>query len=134
MSDTEAIYKYPGITRQQYFLGKIGMIVAAIFVVIVFGPGSGMMKVLGLVLLVATVVMDVLRLQNMGVSHWFAFIRFLPFGNLILDLGLQSAQTGWIETKQLDRTGWRILIVQVAFLIVMLLLAARASVDIPLYL
>src|SRR5690349_14559991 len=100
MSDADSIYKYPGIDRQQYFLGKLVMIAVAIFIVVVFGPGSPLIRVMGLLMLVGTVVLDVLRLQNMGVSQWFAFIRFLPFGNLVLDIGLQSAQTGWAETKQ----------------------------------
>ena len=128
MSDADAIYKYPGIDRQQYFLGKIGMIAVAIFVVIVFGPSSPLIRVMGLLMLVATVVLDVLRLQNMGVSQWFAFIRFLPFGNLVLDIGLQSAQTGWVETKQLDDTGKRILMVNLVLLGIMMFLAWRAKV------
>jgi hypothetical protein len=134
MSDAESVYKYPGIDRQQYFLGKIGMIVAAIFVVLVFGPASPLMRVLGLVLLVATLVLDVLRLQNMGVSQWFAFIRFLPFGNLVLDIGLQSAQTGWAETRQLDSTGKRILIFNLVLLALMLFMAWRArTMIVPMY-
>jgi hypothetical protein len=128
MSDADSIYKYPGIDRQQYFLGKIGMIAVAIFVVIVFGPSSPLIRVMGLLMLVATVVLDVLRLQNMGVSQWFAFIRFLPFGNLVLDIGLQSAQTGWVETKQLDDTGKRILMVNLVLLGIMMFLAWRAKV------
>jgi len=134
MSDADSIYKYPGIDRQQYFLGKIGMIAVAIFVVIVFGPSSPLIRVMGLLMLVATVVLDVLRLQNMGVSQWFAFIRFLPFGNLVLDIGLQSAQTGWTETKQLDDTGKRILIVNLVLLGIMMFLAWRARVMfVPFY-
>lgn len=126
MSDADSIYKYPGINRQQYFLGKIGMIAVAIFVVVVFGPGSPLIRVMSLLMLVATVVLDVLRLQNMGMSQWFAFIRFLPFGNLVLDIGLQSAQTGWAETKQLDDTGKKILIVNIALLGIMMFLAWRS--------
>ena len=102
------------------------MIAVAIFVVVVFGPGSPLIRVMSLLMLVATVVLDVLRLQNMGMSQWFAFIRFLPFGNLVLDIGLQSAQTGWAETKQLDDTGKKILIVNIALLGIMMFLAWRS--------
>lgn len=133
MSDTESVCKYPGIDRRQYFLSKLGMIAAAVFVVIVFGPGSPAIRVLGLLLLIATVVLDVLRLQNMGVSQWFAFIRFLPFGNIILDIGLQSAQTGWAETRRLDDTGKRILVFNLVFLAIMLFLAWRGSMALPMY-
>lgn len=134
MSESQSIYKYPGIDRQQYFLGKIGMIVAAVFVVVVFGPGSPVMRVLGLLLMVASVVLDVMRLRNIGVSQWFAFLRFLPFGNIILDIGLQSAQTGWVETRRLDDTGKKILIVELVFLALVLFLAWRSSFAVPFYL
>jgi hypothetical protein len=80
------------------------------------------------------VVLDVLRLQNMGVSQWFAFIRFLPFGNLVLDIGLQSAQTGWAETRQLDGTGKRILVFNLVLLGIMMFLAWRARIfEVPMY-
>ena len=134
MSDADSIYKYPGIDRQQYFLGKIGMIVVTVFVVIVFGPSSPLIRFMGLLMLVATVVLDVLRLQNMGVSQWFAFIRFLPFGNLVLDIGLLSAQTGWAETKQLDSAGKRTLIFNLVLLGIMMFLAWRSRMMfLPLY-
>ena len=134
MSDADSIYKYPGIDRQQYFLGKIGMIAVAIFVVIVFGPSSPLIRVMSLLMLVATVVLDVLRLQNMGVSQWFAFIRFLPFGNLVLDIGLLSAQTGWVETKRLDDAGKRTLVFNLVLLGIMMFLAWRSRMMfMPLY-
>ena len=134
MSDADSIYKYPGIDRQQYFLGKIGMIAVAIFVVIVFGPSAPLIRYMGLFMLVATVVLDVLRLQNMGVSQWFAFIRFLPFGNLVLDIGLLSAQTGWVETKRLDDAGKRTLVFNLVLLGIMMFLAWRSRMMfMPLY-
>jgi uncharacterized membrane protein YhaH (DUF805 family) len=134
MSDPDPIYKYPGIERKQYFLGKIGMIVAVVFVVMIFGPGSQVMRVMGLVLMVASVVLDVTRLRNIGVSQWYAFLRFLPFGNIVLDIGLQSAQTGWIESRRLDDTGKRILTFELLFLALVMFLAWRGQVAVPFYL
>jgi uncharacterized membrane protein YhaH (DUF805 family) len=131
MSEAEGLGEYPGLTRQRYFVGKIVMIFAVIFTMMMVGPGSPVMRFLGLAVLTATVVMDVLRLQNMGASQWWAFIRFLPFGNLVLDIGLQSAQTGWAETRRLDATGKRILITELVFLGLMLLLASRAGMSMP---
>lgn len=124
---------YPGIDRQQYFFGKIGMIIVAVIAVMMFGPGSPVMGILALVLTIASMVLDVMRLQNIGLSIWFAFLRFLPLGNLILDLGLQSAQTGWAETRQLDSTGKRILIFNLVLIAIIFLLSLRARVAIPLY-
>src|SRR5215472_6243391 len=110
MSETDHIY--PGVDRWQYFMTKIGMILAVIVVVRVFGPYSPVMKILGLLLMVGSVLLDVMRLKNIGVSQWYAFIRFLPFGNTILDICLQSAQPGWSETRCLDDTGRRIFITE----------------------
>jgi uncharacterized membrane protein YhaH (DUF805 family) len=133
MSEAESLGEYPGLTRQQYFLGKIGMIAAVVLIVMLVGPGSPVVRFMGLLALVATVVMDVLRLKNMGTSEWWAFIRFLPFGNLVLDIGLQAAQTGWAETRKLDATGKRILITELVFLGLMLLLASRSGMSVPSY-
>jgi hypothetical protein len=123
MSETDHIY--PGVDRWQYFVAKMAMILAVMFVVAVFGPQSPLMKFLVFLLMVGSVVLDVMRLRNIGVSQWYAFIRFLPFGNTILDICLQSAQTGWVETRQLDQTGKRILFTELAFLALMLFLAWR---------
>jgi hypothetical protein len=124
---------YPGIDRQQYFFGKIGMIVVAVVAVMVFGPDSPIVGVLGIVLTIASLVLDVQRLKNIGVSMWLALIRFLPFGNLILDIGLQSAQTGWSETRELDQTGKRILIFNLVLVAILLLLAWNSRMVVPMY-
>jgi uncharacterized membrane protein YhaH (DUF805 family) len=124
----------PGIDRLQYFLGKVGMVAAAIFVVTVFGPQSPVMKVTSLVLMIAGVVLDVMRLKNIGLSEWFIFLRFLPFGGLILDLGLISAQTAWAEERRLDRTGKTILIFCLGLLAMVLLMFFRMRItEWPLY-
>ena len=126
--------RYPGIDRTQYFLSRLGMIAVAIAAVFLFGPDSQVVRILSLVLLIVSLALDVLRLQNIGLTMWLALIRFLPFGNLILDIGLQSAQPGWAESRRLDDTGKRILIVNVVFLAILLLLAMRAGVALPMYL
>lgn len=117
---------YPGIDRWQYFLGKLGMVVAAIFVSMVFGPTSIVMKVLTLVLMVSSMLLDSMRLQNIGISQFWAFVRFLPFGNLLLDLGLLSVQTGWVETRRVDDTGKRILFVAAIIIGLIIFMAFRA--------
>jgi uncharacterized membrane protein YhaH (DUF805 family) len=130
MSETDHIY--PGVDRWQYFVGKISMIFAIILVAMLFGPGSPLMKFAGLAMMFGTLVLDVMRLRNIGVSQWYAFIRFLPFGNTVLDICLQSAQTGWAETRKLDDTGKRILMTELIFLAIMLFLAWRARMLMPL--
>ena len=103
MSEFDIDDNFPGIDRLQYFFGKAGMIAAVVFTVTVFGPESPVMKVVSLAVMIASVVFDVMRLRNIGVSQWLVFLRFLPFGGLILDLGLVTAQTGWAKERQLDR-------------------------------
>jgi hypothetical protein len=132
MSETEHVN--PGVDRWQYFMTKIGMILAVIVVIKVFGPYSPVMKLLGLLLMFGSVVLDVMRLRNIGVSQWYAFVRFLPFGNTVLDICLQSAQTGWAETRKLDETGKRILFTELAFLALIVFLAWRVRVfEIPFW-
>jgi hypothetical protein len=133
MSEPELDHVYPGIDRLHYFLGKVGMIAAAIFVVTVFGPGSPVMKVLSLVLMIASTVLDVMRLRNIGLSQWFMFVRFLPFGNTALTIGLLCAQTGWIETRRLDRAGRSILIFELLLLALMLFMFFRLRMLVPFY-
>ena len=125
---------YPGIDRLQYFLGKAGMIAAVVFTVTVFGPESPVMKVVSLVVMVAGVVLDVMRLRNIGVSQWLIFLRFLPFGGLILDLGLVTAQTGWAKERQLDRAGKTILVFCLVIFAMMLFMWFRVGMAAPWYL
>lgn len=133
MSESELDHVYPGVDRLQYFLAKVCTIIAVVFVVAVFGPHSPVMRILGLLLMVGSVVLDVMRLRNIGISQWYAFVRFLPFGNTILDICLQSAQPGWVETRRLDRDGRSIFIVELLFMGLMLFLAFRARIEMPFY-
>jgi hypothetical protein len=134
MSEPSVGHIYPGIDRWQYFMAKVGMILAVIVVVKVFGPYSPIMKILGLLLMVGSVVLDVMRLRNIGVSQWYAFVRFLPFGNTVLDICLQSAQPGWADDRKLDETGKRILVAELAFLAMILFLAWRVrAFDLPIW-
>ena len=95
----------PGIDRLNYFLSLIAIGFAATASVVLFGPGSSITKVIGLILTVIGFILDVMRLRNIGVSQWFAMLRLLPFVNLLLSIGLLSAQAGWAQTQRLDRSG-----------------------------
>src|SRR5215211_7535485 len=106
---SESGHEYPGIGRLHYFLAHIVMIAAVVLVVTVFGPEGRAMRITGLVLMVASFVLDVMRLKNIGLSQWFAFLRYVPFGKTLLGFGLLCAQTGWIETRRLDSAGKSIL-------------------------
>jgi uncharacterized membrane protein YhaH (DUF805 family) len=134
MTDPEFDTDHPGIDRLHYFLGKAGMIASVVFVATVFGPTSGVMRVLGLLLMVASMVLDSMRLRNVGVSQWWAFIRFLPFGNTVLDLGLLCAQTGWAETRRLDRAGRSILIFELILIAMVLIVFLRMRMMAPFWL
>ena len=129
MSDSEPVSTYPGLDRLNYFLGKVGLIAVIVFVIVVFGPGP--MRYVTLPLMVASIVLDVLRLRNIGLSQWFAFARFLPFGNTILDIFLLSAQGGWAETRRWDRAGRRILLVEFLLIALMFVMYFRHRPSIP---
>lgn len=130
MKESELEHEYPGIGRLHYFLGQVGMIAAVVFVVTVFGPESRVMSITGLVLLIASFVLDVLRLKNMGLSQWFAFLRYVPFGKTLLGFGLLCAQTGWAETRRLDSAGKSILAVEIVLLALILFLFLRTGITV----
>ena len=130
MSNEVLEHEYPGIGRLHYFLAQVGMIAAVIFVVTVFGPESAVMKFTGITILVASFIVDVMRLRNIGVSQWFAFLRYVPFGKMILGVGLLCAQTGWIETKRLDKAGLTIFLFQIGLILMLLFLLFRTRIEI----
>ncbi|HEX6279414.1 MAG TPA: hypothetical protein VFZ49_05300 [Pyrinomonadaceae bacterium] len=120
----------PGIGRLYYFLARILMILVMVFAVTFFGPESGLIRPLGLAITVAAVVLDVMRLRNIGVSQWFVFLRFIPYVGLLLSIGLQTAQTGWADTKRLDRAGWAILASHAAIIALMIYLLSKTNIEI----
>ena len=130
MNDSRLEHEYPGVGRLHYFLGNVGMVAAAVFVVMVFGPESAVMSVTALVLMVVSLILDVLRLRNIGVSQWFVFLRYVPFGKTLLGFGLLSAQTGWIETRRLDSAGKSILIALLVVLALIIFMYFRMGVSV----
>ena len=129
MSESDLGNPYPGIGRLHYFLSQIGMIAAVVFVVTVFGPESPVLKVTAFVVMVASVIVDVLRLRNMGVSQWLVFLRFLPFGKTLMWIALTSAQTGWNESRKLDSAGRSILFVEVLLFLMIIFIAMRSGIS-----
>ena len=127
MSDETLESGYPGVGRLYYFLGRVMLIVITVFAVVYFGPGSRVFQVVTLLTMVAGAVLDVLRLKNIGVTTWLLFIKYLPYGALALSIGLQTAQTGWIETKRLDRSGWAILATHAAIIALIIYLVNRSQ-------
>lgn len=79
---------------------------------------------------IASTILDVMRLRNIGVSQWFVFLRFVPYVGLLLSIGLQSAQTGWADTKRLDRAGWAIVATHAAIIGVIIYLIYRTNINI----
>ena len=123
MKDSALENEYPGIGRLNYFLAHIAMIAVVVIAVIFAGTDSTLFRLLSLAAMIAGVLLDVMRLRNIGVSQWFALLRFVPFVSSLLAVGLQSAQTGWIETRRLDRTGWAIVGVHAALFIFILVIS-----------
>jgi hypothetical protein len=118
---------YPGVGRLYYFLGRVMLIIVTIFSVLYFGPESRVFQVVTLATMIAGAVLDVMRLKNIGVTTWLLFIKYLPYGALALSIGLQTAQTGWVETKRLDRSGWAILATHAAIIALIIYLINRGQ-------
>src|ERR1041384_6014652 len=108
MSESFLDSNHPGVGRLNFFLGKVGLLASAIASVMLFGAGSPMVRIVGLAIMIASFVLDVMRLQNIGVSPWFAMLRFIPYVNILYSIGLLSDQAGWVETRRLDSSGTKI--------------------------
>ena len=136
MSDETLESGYPGVGRLYYFLGRVMLVIVTVFSAVYFGPGSRVFQVATIATMIAGAILDVERLKNMGVTRWLLFVKYLPYGALALSVGLQTAQTGWIETKRLDRAGWAILGTHAAIiaLIVYLINRNQGAVSIPAFL
>lgn len=133
MSDETVESGYPGVGRLYYFLGRVMLVIVTIFSVVYFGPDSRTFAVVTLATMIAGAVLDVMRLKNIGVTTWLLFIKYLPYGALALSIGLQTAQTGWVETKRLDKPGWAILATHAAIigLIIYLIKRNESAMSIP---
>jgi hypothetical protein len=127
MSDEILESGYPGVGRLYYFLGRVMLVIVTIFSAMYFGPGSTVFRVVTLATMIAGAVLDVMRLKNIGVTTWLLFIKYLPYGALALSIGLQTAQTGWVETKRLDRAGWAILGTHAALIALIIYLINRGQ-------
>lgn len=129
-----ASYFDEGLGRLNFFLGKISIGVVMAVAVTWLGPGSSVLWWVGLALSFVSFALDVMRLRSIGVSQWFAVLRFVPYVNLVYMILLQSAQTGWIESRSLDQVGKTLLVFQLALLGLLLLMLARMGVDLPYFL
>ncbi len=105
----------PEVDRMVYFGSRIALMFIGVAAFFWFGPESSVFSIIGLVLTILGVVLDVLRLQNIGASQWLMFLRFVPYAGLLLSIFLQSAQKDWTETRSFDRTGWIIIGIHAAF-------------------
>ncbi len=121
---------YPGIDRLYYFLGRIAMALVLVFAITFFGPETGTIGYISLAISIASTVLDVMRLRNIGVSQWFVFLRFIPYLGLLLSVGLQSAQGGWAESKRLDRAGLAILATHAAIIGLAIFMMYRMRLEI----
>ena len=127
MSDETLESGYPGMGRLYYFLGRVMLVVVTIFSAVYFGPESRAFGIVTLATMIAGAVLDVMRLKNIGVTTWLLFIKYLPYGALALSIGLQTAQTGWVETKRLDKPGWTILGTHAAIIALIIFLVHRSQ-------
>lgn len=123
MSDETLDHVYPGVARLNYFLSNVAIIAVMVGALFVVGPESPVFRLLSLGAMIAGVVLDVMRLRNIGVSQWFALLKFVPLVSTLLSVGLQSAPTGWIETRRLDRAGWTIVGVYIALFVFLMVVS-----------
>lgn len=105
MQDPTQTDTYPGINRLQFFLITLAVGFAYGFTFGFAGPESTATSIVSLFLIVGCLFANVARLRNIGASQWWALLAFVPVVNLLFGVLVQSAQSGWSETRRLDRTG-----------------------------
>ena len=132
MSDAILESDRPGVGRLYYFLARVMLIAAMVFAVFYFGPASVAFKLLSFGTMAAGAILDVMRLRNIGASQWLVFLRFVPYLGLALSIALQSAQSGWNETKRLDRAGWAIFGVHLSLIALIIYIAYRSRIAVPI--
>jgi hypothetical protein len=106
---------YPGIGRLAYIC------VQAILSASAYNPTepSWLIPILDL----ANIVLVALRLQNIGVSIWFAVISIIPFINILLMLSCAVLPPGYRYHRRIDRIGG-VLIAALAALVTILIALA----------
>ena len=119
--------------RLNYFLGKVGIVAGVVFAVNLLGAGSSWVRVIGLAASFVSFGLDVMRLRCIGLSQWWAMLRFVPYVNLLYWIFLQSAPAGWAETRRLDRTGRTLMIFQLVLLGLLIFMLMRMRVAVPYF-
>lgn len=129
MHESSLIKNYPGIDRLLYFFMTFGVGIVSGFANVITGnPNSPLASTVALIGLFIVMAANILRLSNIGMSQWWALLVFVPFANIWLGFRCQTAQTGWIETRRLDRTGVRIAVIYVCVFVLLV-----AAVAVALY-
>lgn len=103
------IWPIGSISRGPYLAGQL-LVWIAYFLVDARGHFA---PTIGLVLLIAapiaTIILTVNRLRNIGVSGFWALTIFIPLVNIILHALCLSLPEGYSRTKKIDLTGWLVL-------------------------
>ena len=131
MSESEIDGGRPGVGRLDYFLGKVALGIAMVFAASNLDPAGWPLKVIGMVLSYASFAIEVGRLRRIGLSRWWAVLRFVPYVNLLYLIFLQSAPAGWAASRRMDRAGKTLLVFQLALLVVMIVMLMKMRVAVP---
>jgi uncharacterized protein DUF805 len=129
MSDPILTDEYPGLDRLKYFLATFGLIFACTAGIIWAGPQSMVGQILNVAMMIGLVVARVYRLKNIGLSQWWSFLMYVPFVNLAFTIFVMAAPPGWAETRRFDRTGYTIIGVWVALVIMIIWITRFAAVS-----
>ena len=133
MSESWIEQRRPGVGRLDYFLGKVAIGVAMAFAATHLDPEGWPLWVIGMVLSYANFAIEVGRLRSIGLSRWWAMLRFVPYVNLLYMIFLQSAPAGWAESRRMDRAGRTLLVFQTAMLVLLILTMLRMGLAVPYF-
>jgi uncharacterized membrane protein YhaH (DUF805 family) len=96
---------YGGIHRTGYFFGMLGVaVINGIFNAAGQGE-SGIASIAWIITLVASFVLVVSRLHNIGMSGWWSLLILVPVANLFVGVKCAMCPEGYQYTKTLDTAG-----------------------------
>ncbi|MBE2180754.1 MAG: DUF4339 domain-containing protein [Chthoniobacterales bacterium] len=111
----------PGIGRLAYFLSLLGVFLLATLLTAAAKTDPSVELGSNFVLIAGSVVLAVLRLQNIGKSGWLSLLLFLPIANLYVGMLCLFAPAGYARTKKLDTVANVIISIIIGFIVLAVL-------------
>jgi len=117
---------YGGIGRLGYFLSMFGLAILNVCIGVAAGHNPGLVSIISVLELAVILPLVVARLQNIGMSGWWAVLVFIPIANLAVGVPCLIYPPGYSHTKKLDAVAKALICL---FIIVVVLIIVGVLVE-----